>query len=431
MIGADVYLWGTRVGAVVQNDSESVARFNYDPSFLQSGIELSPLVMPLSERVYSFSSLSRETFQGLPGMLADSLPDKYGTKLIERYVRDQHRLPEQFTAVEKLCYVGTRGMGALEYQPAMPLEEVERDVDIDRLVQLASEVLKEREDFKTTADSRGMDQLIRVGTSAGGARAKAIIAWNEKTGEIRSGQVEAGSGFDYWIVKFDGVSNNKDKGENEDGPLYTRIEYAYHNMAVAAGITMMPCRLFQESGHYHFLTKRFDRIGDSGDKLHMQSLGGMAHYDFNMPGAYSYEQATDVLYALGLGQDSVEELFRRMVFNVLAMNHDDHVKNISFLMDRRGNWSLSPAYDLTFAFNPSNIWLARHQMSIHGKLENVTMDDLLKCASDCSIKKQTALTIIGEVDSAVARWASFAENAFLPEKAMLEVKGQLNRAELL
>lgn len=417
MIGANVYLWGTRVGSVVQDAPDSVARFNYDTDFLKSGIELSPIVMPLGPSVFSFAAQSRETFQGLPGMLADSLPDKFGTKLIERYLRNQNRSPSTFSSVEKLCYVGSRGMGALEYQPAMGLVQAEDHIDIDLLVQLASDVLSDREQLHTTADEKGLNQLIQVGTSAGGARAKAIIAWNESTNEIRSGQVEAGDGFDYWIIKFDGVRNNKDKDDKEDGPIYTRIEYAYHLMALEAGIHMMPCRLLQESGRYHFMTRRFDRAEGTGDKIHMQTLGGLAHFDFNMPGAYSYEQAADILYRLGLGQDSVEELYRRMVFNVFSRNHDDHVKNISFLMDRTGTWSLSPAYDLTLAFSPENRWLARHQMSINGKLDDITKADFLTVASSFNIKKQRAEQIINHVDTALSGWKDYAESACLTEEA--------------
>ena len=307
-------------------------------------------MMPLSNRLYSFPSLRRETFHGLPGLLADSLPDRFGNMLIDAWLARSGRMPESFNAVERLCYTGSRGMGALEYEPAtrLPTSGTSR-IEVDKLVELASEVLTHRNNLRGWLHKEGKEtalrDILRVGTSAGGARAKAVIAWNPKTNEVRSGQVKAGSGFECWLMKFDGVSGNKDK-ELEDPKGYGAIEHAYFRMAGDAGITMTPCRLFEENGRRHFMTKRFDRL-DGGGKLHMQSLCGMAHYDFNQAGAYGYEQALQILRRLALPMASIEEQFRRMVFNIVARNQDDHVKNIAFLMDRSGNWSLSPVrYDL-------------------------------------------------------------------------------------
>lgn len=424
MITAEVYLWGTRIGAVAQEDNGSVPLFNYDKDFLNSGIEVAPVAMPLSPMVYSFPALPKDTFYGLPGLLADSLPDKFGTKLIERYLSEQGRDMRSLTAVERLLYTGKRGMGALEYAPAKDYGEVrDGSINIDALVKLASDILSERENIHVSGDEQTMEQIINVGTSAGGARAKAIIAWNPETKDIRSGQIDAGTGYEYWLLKFDGVENNKDKGDKADAPAYTRIEYAYYLMAKKAGIVMNDCQLYQESGRYHFMTKRFDRSPE-GAKIHMLSLGAMAHFDYNMPGVYSYEQAVSVMNRLHLGQNEVEQMFRRMTFNILMRNQDDHVKNISFLMDKSGTWSLSPAYDLTYANDKENLWLKSHQMSMNGKTEGFGLEDFYEAGRHMNLTKRKAEKILTEVKTAVREWESCAESAFLDEKEMDFIKGQ-------
>ncbi|MGA8205635.1 MAG: type II toxin-antitoxin system HipA family toxin, partial [Woeseiaceae bacterium] len=367
---AEVRLWGKTIGAVSLADVETVADFQYDPAFAASGIEVSPLTMPLATRVYRFPELAPNTFYGLPGMLADSLPDRFGHALVDAWLASQGRTPDSFNAVERLCYTGARGMGALEFRPARgPAARQASRVDIDRLVELASEILTHRNalDVSFAGDEKksALTEILRVGTSAGGARAKAVIAWNPETNEVRSGQVTAGKGFQYWILKFDGVSGNRDK-ELEDPQGYGVIEYAYARMAKDAGIEMSECRLFEESGRRHFMSRRFDRT-DDGDKLHMQSLCGLAHFDYNLAGAYSYEQALLAMRRLDLPMQSIEEQFRRMVFNVVARNQDDHVKNIAFLMDKSGRWSLSPAFDVTYSYNPAGQWTAAHQMTINGR----------------------------------------------------------------
>lgn len=420
MIGAGVFLWGTKIGTVVQEDSAQAAVFTYEKDFLRSGIEVSPLRMPLSEQNYSFPGLPRESFRGLPGMLADSLPDRYGTKLLERAFAERGRDAEGILAVERLCYTGARGMGALEYRPETDLvTATDERLDLDVLVKAASEVLSEREHLQTS--DKNLRQLISVGTSAGGARAKAVIAWNRETGDVRSGQIAARPGYEHWLVKFDGVSGNRDHGDKDDGEEFTRIEYAYHRMAVAAGIDMSECMLIRQGGLFHFATKRFDRIGDFGEKLHMQTLGALAHYDFNDPGTNSYEQAAQVIYRLGMGKREVEQLFRRMVFNVMACNQDDHVKNISFLMNRRGIWSLAPAYDITFACDPGNRWLRRHQMSVNGKLEAISFEDLLGAGRNMSIQPIRSKRIVREVAEALTEWPRCAEEAQVTEKTMTEI----------
>ncbi|MBO4478495.1 MAG: type II toxin-antitoxin system HipA family toxin [Lachnospiraceae bacterium] len=422
MIGAGVYLWGTKIGTVAQEDSAHAAVFTYERDFLQSGIEVSPIWMPLSARNYSFPGLRPESFHGLPGMLADSLPDRYGTKLLEMGFAKRGRAPENILATERLCYTGTRGMGALEYRPESDLVTTkDESLDLDVLVQAASEVLSEREELR--ASETDLHQLISVGTSAGGARAKAIIAWNRKTGDVRSGQTKSRPGYEHWIVKFDGVAGNRDHGDRDDGEEFTRIEYAYHLMAVAAGIEMTECVQMRQSGRYHFATKRFDRVGETGEKLHMQTLGGLAHYDFNDPGTNSYEQAAQVIYRLGMGKKEIEQLYRRMVFNVLARNQDDHVKNISFLMDRRGQWSLAPAYDITFALDPTNRWLRRHQMSVNGKLDAITAEDLIAAGRNMNLLSSRAKRIANEVAAVLSDWPTFAEQASVTEATMETIRG--------
>ncbi len=415
---AKVQLWGRTIGAVSLEPGRDVAAFQYDAEFARSGIELSPLVMPLSGRVYDFPALPRNTFHGLPGLLADSLPDKFGNALIDAWLATQGRTPETFNAVERLCYTGTRGMGALEFAPVLgPRPRKATNIEVDALVRLAGEVLTHRNNlqghFHEEGRGKALRDILSVGTSAGGARAKAVIAWNRATNEVRSGQIAAGEGFGYWLLKFDGVAGNKDK-ELEDPKGYGAIEFAYHLMARAAGITMSECRLLEENGRRHFMTRRFDRMA-RGEKLHMQSLCALAHYDFNQAGAYSYEQALLAIRQLKLPMAAVEEQFRRMVFNVVARNQDDHVKNIAFLMSQEGEWSLAPAFDVTYSYNPSGSWTATHQMTLNGKREGFTMEDFEVCAKSAQMKRGRAAAIIKEVQAAVERWEEFAAEARLAD----------------
>lgn len=428
---AEVRLWDTRIGAVSLDSPGGVAAFQYDPAFLRSGIQVAPLVMPLSGRIFRFPELPSASFHGLPGLLADALPDRFGNALIDAWLATQGRTPATFDAVERLCYVGTRGIGALEFAPAIgPEARGSRRVEIDALVALASEILTRRSDLRHSFGDgereESLRDILRVGTSAGGARAKAVIAWNPKTNEVRSGQVSAEPGFEYWILKFDGVSGNRDR-ELDDPRGYGAIEFAYYRMARIAGISMTKSRLLEEGGRRHFMTRRFDRL-PGGEKLHLQSLAALAHYDFNAAGAHSYEQAFQVIRKLGLGASEVEEQFRRMLFNVIARNQDDHVKNIAFLMNKRGEWALSPAFDLTFSYNPSGAWTASHQMSILGKRDNFTLGDFRECARSALLKRGRAETIFEEVRSAVLRWPEFAEEAKVEESWAAEI-GKLHRVE--
>lgn len=422
---AEVYLWGTRIGAVKQDTVTDIPIFNYDENFLESKIEVSPILMPLSREIYSFPALSEQTFHGLPGMLADSLPDKFGNKVLEKYLSDQGRDFNSISAVERLLYTGSRGMGALEFRPEKNYATSKNaSIDINALVKVASDILSERTATHYSADEVTMEQIINIGTSAGGARAKAIIAWNKKTNDIRSGQISAGEGYEYYLIKFDGVENNKDKEKEADGKAYTRIEYAYYLMATAAKIKMEKCSLLNRDNNYHFMTKRFDR-GDNGEKIHMQTLGAIAHFDYNMPRAHSYEQAVQVMQKLRLKQSEVEQFYRRMAFNILAQNRDDHVKNISFLMDKSGTWRLSPAYDITYAYNPTNKWLSQHQMTMNGKGDNFTLDDFYEAGLNMNLSKAKIKAILSDVIEAIDRWEEFAVQAKIPEKKMLFIKKKL------
>lgn len=424
MTTAEVMLWGTKIGTVAFDDNSGLGSFEYAPAFLTSGIEVSPIAMPLSRRVYTFPELARQSFHGLPGLLSDSLPDKFGNAVIDAWLRSRGRSPESFNPVERLCYTGSRGMGALEYVPARGPSATESErIEIDKLVQLASQVLRSREKMHVSAGENAMQEIIKVGSSAGGARAKAVIAWNEQTGDIRSGQIEAGKGYDYWLMKFDGVSGNGDK-EGEDAPQYTRIEYAYYLMASDAGIAMSDCRLYEEQGRFHFMTRRFDRETKTGGKLHMQSLGAIAHFDFNQPGVYSYEQAAQVMRRLRISATEISQFYRRMVFNVLARNQDDHVKNISFLMDRKGIWRLAPAYDVTYAYNPDGMWTGTHQMSINGKRDRITRQDLMDAAKHMGIKQAEAEQAIAAVGESLTRWYDFADKANITDRTAHQIAAQ-------
>ncbi|HUI06636.1 MAG TPA: type II toxin-antitoxin system HipA family toxin [Verrucomicrobiae bacterium] len=405
---ATVRLWNHDVGAVAWDEPRGLGRFEYDPAFVRRGLPVAPLMMPLGSGIFDFPALNRETFHGLPGLLADSLPDRYGNRLIDVWLERQGRAPGDFTPVERLCYMSTRGMGALEFKPALgPATGKSIPIEVAELTQLAAEILRHRTDWAVHlkgAKAEALNAIIRVGTSAGGNRAKAVVAWNPQTQEVRSGQAPAPSGFEPWILKFDGV-NDVTLGDPKG---FGRIEYAYHRMAVAAGIEMTDCRLLEESGRAHFMTRRFDR-DTHGEKIHMQSLCAVGHYDFNAAGEYGYEQAFSAIQRLNLGHEVMREMYRRMVFNVAARNQDDHTRNIAFLMDQSGQWRLSPAFDVIWSYNPSGSWTNRHQMSINGKRDGFTRADLLTVAENFGIKDGADL--IEQVTTAVADWPRFAKQA--------------------
>ena len=420
-----VKMWGTTVGYLHQDDNGMVG-FQYDEEFLKSNIEISPIKMPLSTATYTFPTLPEQTFHGLPGMVADSLPDKFGNIVINRYLESKGRTADSLSVIEKLCYTGKRGMGALEYEPSQELTTINETVDLDALTKLASEILSEKEQIHIEKNDNLMAQLMECGSSVGGARAKTLIAWNPETNDIRSGQINAGKGYEYWLLKFDNIKNNKDKDSRPDDGEYTKVEYAYYLMALDAGIEMSECRLYKENGSAHFMTKRFDRKGIKGEKLHMQSLCALAHMDFNSPRIYSYEEAFSVMKQLKLPYSDFVQLFRRMVFNEYDKNYDDHTKNISFLMDKKGVWSLSPAYDITFSYRKDSIWVSAHQMLINDKSDNITKEDLLKVAEKANIKKSDAVKIIEQVISSVSKWEQFAEKSGMSEYNIKRIKDFLN-----
>jgi len=416
---AAVTLWGSRIAAVSIDAGAPCATFQYDPAFVRSGIQLAPVRMALRVEPYRFPGLPRDAFNGLPGLLADSLPDRWGTALVDAWLASQGRTRSSFDVVERLCYVGSRGVGALEFQPAREPElPAATDLHLEALVRLAGEVLAQRSEFATelgeNPDEEAMRAILAVGSSAGGARPKAFIAYNETTGQVRSGQVEVGEGFRQWLLKFDGVSRAGDHGLT-DPEGWGVVEYAYSKMAVAAGIEMAECRLLEEQGRRHFMTRRFDRP-EGGGKLFLQSAGALEHASYNEPGTYSYEQLLLLTRRLGLGTPAVEQQFRRMVFNVVARNQDDHVKNFAFLMDRDGAWSLSPAYDLIWAWKPGNRWLDSHQMSINGKRDAFTLADLRDVALLAGLKRGRDRAILAEVGGVVAGWRAIAAELAVPER---------------
>ena len=409
---AAVHLWGDLVGAVAWDPDRSLATFEYDPAFVNSGREIAPLTMPLGQGAFSYPGLDRDAFRGLPGLLADSLPDTWGRSVLNHWLASQGRPLDSYTPVEILQYIGVRGMGALEYRPAKRGMGRSEAVTADALADIAAEMVASRSGLATTLSDEGLSSLLQVGTSAGGMRAKAIVAWNPDTGEMRSGQVPAPDGFGYWIIKFDGVGG--DSGSDLSTPVfsdpkgYGRIEYAYWLMARAAGIEMSPSRLEVDAGgRAHFMTKRFDRT-DRGDKLHTQTYQALTHKSYNESGRHRWEDALVTTTNL-CGYTDAKELYRRMVFNVVARNQDDHTKNISFAMNRAGAWSLAPAYDVTYANNPASPWVSAHQMTINGRRTDIDRTDLIAVAESTGVKG--ASRVIASVAKAVGAWRDFASQA--------------------
>ncbi len=420
---ASVVLWGLEIGAVTWDAQRSIASFQYAPGFVNSGIQLAPLMMPLSEQVYRFPELNPETFKRLPGMLADVLPDKFGTAMIDQWLVKEGIDKAAFSPLERLCYIGTRGMGALEFKPAIERQgrTLGQALDVSAMVKVASRILSKKSSFNTEMvegddelNEQALADILHVGSSAGGARAKAVIAWNRETNDVRSGQLALPEGYQHWIIKFDGVSNNRDK-ELADGQGYGQMEYAYYKMALHAGIEISECQLLKEHNRQHFMTRRFDRT-NSGGKLHMQTLCALEHFDFNLPGAYSYEQAMATAAKLQLGKKAIEQLFKRALFNIMARNQDDHVKNIAFLMDSSGHWKLAPAYDLTFSYNPHGQFTHQHQMSFNGKRDGFETDDFYTVAKRFNIPRNRATVLINQVAEGVGKWEEFALNAGLVEE---------------
>lgn len=412
---AEVNMWGKLVGAVAWDAATGIATFEYDPKFRQLGWDLAPLKMPVSDvrNQFSFPGLRKDknagydTFKGLPGLLADALPDNYGNRLINLWLAQQGRPQDSMNPVEMLCFIGTRGMGALEFQPAV-LKESKRTftIEIDSLVATAQKMLQQKEAFTTNLnkdEEQAVLEILKIGTSAGGARPKALIAWNERTGQVKSGQTKAPRGFEHWLIKLDGLSDVQ-LGSSHG---YGSVEMAYYNMAIACGINMMPSRLLEESGRAHFMTKRFDREGGEV-KHHVQTFCALKHFDYNLVNSFSYEQLFQCMRELKLTYADAEQMFRRMVFNVIARNCDDHTKNFSFLLRQGGKWELAPAYDMCHAYRPGSEWVSQHALSINGKRKDITREDLLVIGKSIRCKK--ASEIVDEINDTVNQWKKFADD---------------------
>jgi len=417
---ANIYIWGEFVGAVRWDNEQQLASFMYDKRFLQKNWDLSPIKMPISngERIYSFPELrafkdEENTFKGLPGLLSDALPDRYGNQLINIWLAQNGRPANSMNPVEQLCFIGSRGMGALEFEPSQLISNKKSfDIELNSLVNIAKNILAKREGFETNLnqdEQAALNEILRIGTSAGGARPKAVIAYNQKTGKIKSGQVKAPKGFEQWLIKLDGVSNAQ-FGETYG---YGRVEYAYYLMAIDCGIDMMPSKLIEENERAHFMTKRFDRE-EGNVKHHIHTFCGIQHFDYNNVTGYSYEQLYQTMRLLRLTYPEAEQMFRRMVFNVLASNNDDHTKNFSFLLKKDSKWQLAPAYDLCYSYDPKSIWVSQHALSINGKRKNIFREDLLSIAKANSIRKPDK--IIDEIKNIICNWQEYADKAGVNKK---------------
>ena len=424
---AEVKIWGKLVGAVAWDQATGSAVFEYDPEFKRMGWDLSPLKMPIAsgQNLFSFPELKKErnslydTFKGLPGLLADALPDKYGNQLINIWLAQQGRPQDSMNPIEMLCFIGKRGMGALEFEPAvLPENKRSFSIEVDSLVETAKKLLNQRESFSTNLEKdqqQAVMEILKVGTSAGGARPKAVIAWNEKTGEVKSGQTKVPKGFEHWLIKLDGVSEVQ-LGSSHG---YGKVEMAYYHMAKACGIDMMPSRLLEENGRAHFMTQRFDRE-EGGIKHHVQSFCALKHFDYNLVNSFSYEQLFQCMRELRLTYADAEQMFRRMVFNVIARNCDDHTKNFSFTLKQDGKWSLAPDYDLCHAYRPGSEWVSQHALSINGKRKDILKSDLETIGA--SIRWKDASVIIDEINQTVNRWKEFADEVQVEPRLRDEIQ---------
>ncbi|MBU2964080.1 type II toxin-antitoxin system HipA family toxin [Amphritea sp. 2_MG-2023] len=420
------------VGAVSFDTEKGLGAFEYDPGFIKKGVELSPIKMPLSNRIYSFPELDFNTFKGLPGLIADSLPDDFGNAVLNAWVAGQGRSPSDITPLQRLQYTGKRGMGALEYAPATKLRSLNasQQVEIQSLVSIAQEILDSRGNFEVELkqndqdDREAMMSLLSVGMSAGGARPKAVLAFNEDFTQVRSGQAKAPSGFTHYLMKFDGVSEHNKNQETFGDPLgYGAMEFVYHLMANKCGVDMMPCRLLHEGNRRHFITQRFDRIKNS--KVHVQTLNGLAHVDYKKPGSFSYAELFGIARQLKLSAVEAEQLFKRMTFNIIARNHDDHSKNFAFIL-KKDKWSLAPAYDLAYSYKPGSKWVNSHWMSLNGKRDNFTRSDFYSLEKLSPVfNKKKIDDIIDATIEHVSTWRQLAEERDVPKTLIDEIQENL------
>ncbi len=429
---ADVMLWGRQVGTLMYDRSAGVYRFGYDPDWKESGLDIAPLQMPLSARrdVFEFTSLNPETYKGLPGCFADILPDDFGNAVINAWLARQGRAAATFSSVERLLYTGSRGMGALEFRPAIVRDSVQggESLELDTLIDTAQRVLDERNRAggPLAADNnQGISSIFQVGSSAGGARPKAVVALNRNRTDIRSGQVDAPEGYEHYLLKFDGVVEHRSNSEIFGDPKgYGLMEYTYYQMATAAGINMEPCEILEDGPRAHFLTRRFDR--KANHKIHVQTLCAIAHADYKRPGQFSYEELFQVARRLRLSRIEALEIYRRMVFNVVARNQDDHTKNFSFLMERDGKWRLAPAYDVVYSYKPGSPWVEQHNLSLNGKRSGFHQEDLLAVASQIgNFKERDAMDIIEQCTDVVSRWRSMASENAVPAALVDEIEANL------
>ncbi|MBU2020557.1 MAG: type II toxin-antitoxin system HipA family toxin [Bacteroidetes bacterium] len=413
---AFVNIWGKRVGAISWNPNSGLGAFQYDSDFINTGFELSPIHMPLNDgrQVFRFDDLKKSnTFKGLPGLVADALPDKYGNALINAWLSRNGRPTDSLNPVEILCFIGKRAMGALEFEPVVSdVNSESTQIELSSLINIADEILNERKKFKTNLnieEEKALFEILKVGSSAGGARAKALIAFHPISQEIRSGQANVSAGYEHWLIKLDGVMDAQFGASSG----YGRVEMAYYEMAREAGITIAESRLLEENGRAHFMTKRFDRT-KTNEKIHVQSFCALRHFDFNEVNLYSYESLFETMRMLRLSYPDAQEMFRRMVFNVLSKNCDDHTKNFGFCMDSMGEWTLSPAFDLCHAFRPNSPWVSQHALSINGKRKDFEKSDFLTLAKSMNIKN--ASEIIEQVQAAIWSWPKHSNTYEVPRK---------------
>ncbi|WP_351123531.1 type II toxin-antitoxin system HipA family toxin [Shewanella sp. T24-MNA-CIBAN-0130] len=420
------------VGAVSFDTDKGMGAFEYDPSFVKKGIELSPIKMPLSKRIYSFPELDFNTFKGLPGLIADSLPDDFGNAVLNAWVAGQGRSPNDITPLQRLQYTGKRGMGALEYAPATQLRSLNasQQVEIKSLVSIAQEILDSRGHYDVELKQHGQEEreammsLLSVGMSAGGARPKAVLAFNEDFTQVRSGQATVPDGFTHYLIKFDGVSEHNKNQETFGDPLgYGAMEFVYHLIAKKCSVDMMPCRLLQEGNRRHFITQRFDRMKNK--KVHVQTLNGIAHVDYKKPGSFSYAELLGIARQLKLSAPEAEQLLKRMTFNIIARNHDDHSKNVAFIL-KNDKWSLAPAYDLAYSYKPGSKWVNSHWMSLNGKRDNFSRSDFYSLEKLSPLfSKRKIDDILDETIEHVSSWRNLAEAWDVPKTLINEINTNL------
>jgi len=432
---AAIYLWGDLVGALAYDPKSKISTFEYSSSWLRQGFDIAPLRMPLSSQKFQFPNLDSETYRGLPALFADTLPDDFGNAVINAWLTRNGRDVESFTSIERLLYTANRGMGALEFEPAIEnTTNSNEQIELNSLIEMAQNIFDQRANLSSNwqlqqENNNAMSALFQVGTSAGGARAKALVAVNAERTQLRSGQVDAPDGYEQYLLKFDGVEEHKIKSEVFGDPKgFGRMEYAYYLMAVDTGINMSPSELLIDGSRAHFMTKRFDRVGNK--KLHYVSLCAMDHADYKKPGTYSYEQLLSIARQLKLPRKDAIEIYRRMVFNVVARNHDDHTKNFGFLLTSKdSSWRLSPAFDLAYSYKKDSPWVNEHQMSLNSKRDNFTREDLLSVGTLIGNFKQESNKIIDEVISVVSKWQDYANRADVFEALNHEI-GQSHRLHL-